>query len=195
MSFGKKPQEMVLKAYANEKRVEILNYIKKEHLVIKSDIIKQFDLKRAALDHHLNVLAGAGLIEIKDMKINNKQYSFVYPVAEIKVEVLPLLEAEFIASIPEEITKESYQSLTRGLWLSEENADKSIVSAILTKIIERLDLQMVEYLCWKCREAPGIVTCSNCGKLYCTNCIEIITKAEGDEKIIICYNCIEEQFS
>ncbi|MFX1538578.1 MAG: hypothetical protein ACFFDI_30690 [Promethearchaeota archaeon] len=191
-------REALLKALSNQKRLEIFRFIQEHKIVIKNDLIKHFEMHRAGLDHHLELLINAGLIEILEVTIKNKKYVFVFAIADFQLTITPLDTVQIKEIIPQELSEEKFEKLSEELWLSEDIKDPIIKEKLLLKVSEKLELQPRLYFCHVCRNQPGIMKCSRCGDLVCSNCAEIIEKREADVeqgKVILCLNCIANQFS
>ena len=187
--------ETILKAISNKKRLEIFNYILHEKFLIKTELITYFDLQRAGLDFHLSALEEAGLIGLLEMKIRGRKYVFVYPKATWRVD-LELLEISSLHDLlPSELVEDDFPKLTEQFWVdSGAIKNTQTIKKVLEKLALKLGSDSSEYNCQRCENEPGIMKCSKCSKLYCTECAEIIRKADGT-KIALCYDCIANQFS
>jgi DNA-binding transcriptional ArsR family regulator len=187
--------ETILKAISNKKRLDIFNYILNEKFLIKTELITHFELQRAGLDFHLSALEEAGLIGLFEMKIKGRKYVFVYPKAtwRINLEVLEISSLQDL--LPSELIEADFPKLTEQFWVdSGVITNPQTIKKVLQKLVLKLGSDTSEYNCQRCENEPGIMKCSKCSKLYCTECAEIIRKADGT-KIALCYDCIANQFS
>ena len=57
-----KKYKQIFEALDNERRLELFEYILKKIFISKSELAKKFDLSRASLNHHLNIMLKAGLL-------------------------------------------------------------------------------------------------------------------------------------
>ncbi|MFX0065590.1 MAG: hypothetical protein ACFFC7_25745 [Candidatus Hermodarchaeota archaeon] len=191
-------RELLLKALSNQKRREIFRFIQEHKIVIKNELIKHFEMHRAGLDHHLELLINAGLIETQEVTIKNKKYVFAFAIADFQLTITPLETAQMKEIIPQELSVETFERLSEELWLSEDIKDPIIKEKLLISISEKLELEPRLFFCHVCRNQPGIMKCSRCSDLVCSDCAEIIEKREpGVEqgRVILCLNCIANQFS
>ncbi|MFX0085309.1 MAG: hypothetical protein ACFFAU_06520 [Candidatus Hodarchaeota archaeon] len=187
--------EIIIKAISNSKRLEILTYIQQQKFIIKSDILYRFELKRASLDFHLTTLDEAGLIGLKEIRLNGRKYVFVYPKSTWEISVTDVETAALQEILPSEITQESFQQLTESLWINMNIIkDPQTIKKILEQIVVRLGTESSDHLCPRCESEPGIIKCSECQKIFCIECAKIIDKSNG-QKISFCYDCIANQFS
>lgn len=187
--------EMILKAISNKKRSEIFDYIVNEKFLIKTELITHFSLQRAGLDFHLTALEEAGLIGLLEIKIKGRKYVFVYPKATWRID-LDLIETNSLQDfLPSELVESEFPKLTERFWI-----DSSVIKnpQTIKKILESLAIKLgsdpSDYYCQRCKNEPGIMKCSECLKLYCIECAEIIEKPD-DAKITLCYDCIANKFS
>ncbi|MFX1517191.1 MAG: hypothetical protein ACFFC6_12885 [Promethearchaeota archaeon] len=187
--------ETILKAISNKKRLEIFNYIIDEKFLIKTELITRFGLQRAGLDFHLTALEEAGLIGLFEIKIKGRKYVFVYPKATWRVDLDHLETSSLHEFLPAELLEDDFSKLTEQFWVdSSVIKNPQTIKKILEKLVSKIGTDTSEYQCQRCKNEPGIMKCSKCSKLYCTECAEIIRKADGT-KITLCYDCIANQFS
>ena len=189
------PLETILKAISNKKRLEIFNFITNEKFLIKTELITRFSLQRAGLDFHLSALEEAGLIGLFEIKIKGRKYVFVYPKATWRVD-LDLLETSSLHEfLPAELQEDDFPKLTEQFWVEfSVIKNPQTIKKILEKIISKMGTDSFEYQCQRCTNEPGIMKCSKCEKLFCTECAKIIKKPDK-AKITLCFDCIENQFS
>ncbi|MFX0091852.1 MAG: hypothetical protein ACFFBD_08835 [Candidatus Hodarchaeota archaeon] len=190
--------EILLKALSNQKRLEIFRFIREQKIVIKNEVLTHFQMHRAGLDHHLDLLADAGLIELHEITIKNKKYVFLYANADFQIKIAPLETAKLRDFLPQNLSSETFNDLSGNIWLTEDIKDPILKEKLLTKLSEKLELQPWEYFCNCCRNQAGVMKCSQCGEIVCIECAEIIVRSDGaDEanKVIFCLNCIASQFS
>jgi DNA-binding transcriptional ArsR family regulator len=191
----KKSSNAIIKAISNRKRLEILEYIKQETFVIKSDILKHFDLKRASLDFHLAVLEEAGLIGIKEIKMKARKYVFIYQKADWEISITETETALIQDLLPSKISEDDFGKLTDSFWVeSKVIKDPKIIKNVLSSFAIKMGGEPTEYLCERCGIDPGIMKCSKCHLLFCIECAKIINKTDG-RKVVLCFNCIANQFS
>ncbi len=186
--------ETILKAISNKKRLEIFNYIQDEKFLIKNELITHFGLQRAGLDFHLYALEEAGLIGLLETKIKSRKFVFVYPKATWRID-LDLVETSSLQDfIPSELSENDFHKLIESFWIdSSEIKDPQTIRKVLKSLAIRLGSD-TDYYCQRCRNEFGIMKCSECQKLFCSECAEIIKKTDG-KKIALCYDCITDQFS
>jgi len=190
-----KSSETLLKAISNTTRLEILTFIQQQKFVIKSDILNHFELKRASLDFHLTSLDEAGLIGVKEIRLNNRKYVFVFAKATWKMTLTKVDTAILQDVIPSEITEEGFYQLIESFWIKTTPIkDLNIVKTVLESLSKKLTSESSKYHCNRCETEQGIMKCSECHKLYCTECAKIINKTDGN-KTALCYDCISDQFS
>ncbi|UCG04553.1 MAG: helix-turn-helix domain-containing protein [Candidatus Heimdallarchaeota archaeon] len=187
--------ETILKAISNKKRLEIFDYITKEEFLIKTELITHFGLQRAGLDFHLTALEEAGLIGLLEIKIKGRKYVFIFPKATLRID-LDLLETSSLQDFfPSKLLEDDFSNFTEQFWVeSSAIKDPQTIKKILEKLVSKLGKDSSEYYCQRCKNEPGIMKCSECLKLFCTECAKIIEKKD-DAKITLCYDCIEDQFS
>jgi len=195
--MNKNESDLVIKAISNKKRLEILSYIHKERLLIKNDLLQHFELQRAGLDFHLSALEEAGLIGLKDIKIKGRKNVFIYPKAKWKIFLEPIELNHLNELLPMEITStEDFQGVLEHFWtdseiLENQQIAKKILGTFITKIGDLGGL----ITCYRCRNEPGIMKCVECSNFYCISCAEIIHRQADNLKVILCYDCISNQFS
>ena len=187
--------ETILKAISNKKRLEIFRYIVDEEFLIKTQLITHFSLQRAGLDFHLTALEEAGLIGLLEIKIKGRKYVFVYPKATWRID-LDLVETNSLPEfLPSELVVKDFPKLTERFWIgSSEIKNPQTIKKILESLAIKLGSGSLDYYCQRCKSEPGIMKCSECLKLYCTECAEIIKKPD-DVKVTLCFDCIANQFS
>ena len=187
--------EAILKAVSNKIRLEIFDYIIEEKFLIKSDLITRFGLQRAGLDFHLTALEDAGLIGLLEIKIKGRKYVFVYPKATWKIN-LDLLETSSLQEfLPSELIESDFPKLTERFWIdSSVIKNPHTIKKILESIAIKLGSNSSDNFCQRCNNSLGIMKCSKCQKLFCTECAKIIIRSDKT-KITLCYDCISDQFS
>ncbi len=187
--------ETILKAISNKIRLEILDYIIEEKFLIKNNLITHFKLQRAGLDFHLATLEEAGFIGLLEIKIKGRKYVFVYPKATWKIN-LDLLETKRLQDfLPSELIENDFPNLTERFWIgSSEIKNPHTIKKILESLAIKLGGHSSDNFCQRCKNALGIMKCSKCLKLYCTECAKIIIRSDK-AKITFCYDCISDQFS
>ncbi|MFX0015379.1 MAG: hypothetical protein ACFFB2_09765 [Promethearchaeota archaeon] len=187
--------DTILKAISNKKRLEIFDHILEEKFLIKNELLNRFDLQRAGLDFHLTALEEAGLIGLLDIKIKGRKFVFIYPKATWKID-LDIVETTLLQEfLPSELSGEDFHKLTERLWTdSDLIQNPQTIKKILESLALRLRSGSPGYDCQRCGNEPGIMKCSSCQNLYCTECAEIIRRP-NKTKITLCYDCISNQFS
>jgi DNA-binding transcriptional ArsR family regulator len=187
--------ETILKAISNKKRLEIFNYITNEKFLIKTELITHFKLQRAGLDFHLTALEEAGLIGLLEIRIKGRKYVFVHPKATWRID-LDLVETNTLQDLlPSELVENDFPKLTERFWIdSSAIKNPQTKKRILESLAMKLGSDSSDYYCQRCTSELGIMKCSGCLKLYCTECAEIIKKPDN-AKITLCYDCIANQFS
>ena len=189
------PSEVIIKAISNKKRQEIYNFIVESKFIIKSGILNKFDLKRASLDFHLAALEEAELIGIKEIRIKGRKYVYLFPKAKWKIAVTPLETASLQEFLPSDLSEKNFFQLTENSWLNSPSIkDPQTIKTVLESLVIRLGAESEKYKCKRCETELGIIKCSECQKLYCTECAEIINKS-NEKKVALCYTCIADQFS
>ncbi|MFW9991176.1 MAG: hypothetical protein ACFFD4_03875 [Candidatus Odinarchaeota archaeon] len=189
------PVESILAALSNKKRLEMLNYIYKEKFLIKNELITHFNLQRAGLDFHLSALEDAGLIGSSEMKIKGRKYVFIYPKATWKIDLDPVETTSLQALLPSEMSETEFHELAESFWTeANEIKDPQTIKKVLESLASRLGSESSDYFCKRCGNGIGIVKCRQCLELYCNECTKIIKKRDGSI-IMLCYECIADQFS
>ncbi|MHA1967096.1 MAG: hypothetical protein ACW964_04755 [Candidatus Hodarchaeales archaeon] len=187
--------EAIIKAISNSKRLEIYNFIVQTKFVIKSEILNKFDLKRASLDFHLDSLEEAELIAIKEIRIKGRKYVYLFPKARWKIAVTPLETASLEEFLPSDLSEKEFFLLTENSWLNSPSIkDPQTIRIVLESLAIRLGAESEKYRCKRCETELGIIKCSECQKLHCPECAEIIMKSD-EKKVALCYTCITNQFS
>jgi hypothetical protein len=184
---------LIIKAISNQKRVDMLNFIQEHHFLNKSDLLKVFNEKRAGLDFHLDILKHAGLIASKEIQINNKKHHFLYPLADLNIDVIPHEISTIISlELPEKISEKDFTQIAADIWT--KNYTSSYIQSILETLILKLEMDPYSYFCYVCRKHPGIVLCDSCSQLVCRKCTRKIEKTDT-KTTNLCENCISEKFS
>ncbi len=187
--------DRLLKAISNNIRRDIFDYILKEKFVIKSEIITQFNLQRAGLDFHLTALEEAGLIGLLEIKIKGRKYVYVYPKSIWKIELESLETYALHEALPPEVTITEFPQLAEKLWLNSSIIkNPETIKRILESITAKLDDNTTTILCHRCKSNLGIMKCSKCLDLYCTDCAKIILRPDTT-KVAFCSDCIADDFS
>ncbi|MHA2246776.1 MAG: hypothetical protein ACXADY_17665 [Candidatus Hodarchaeales archaeon] len=181
--------ELLVKAISNKKRQDILKYIQQEEFLIKKSILGHFNLQQADLDFHLVSLEEAGLIGLTKIKIKDQNYVFVYPKASWEIKIFPLDTAHLTQILPSEISYEDYREATESFWKTLDFIkNPKIIKKVLESLATKLD-DLTKIACYSCRKNIGILKCSICNNVACSECAQIIKKADNSQAIL-CDNCI-----
>ena len=196
MSFDKYIK--IFEALDNEKRVEVYHFILQNIIVSKSDLAKNFNLKRASLNHHLSSLLEAGLVYEKSLFLEGRQQTFIIPAVEIHPERL-IEQKEEYQQLAVLLDFWSQRDLNIDTWqLFREELEKmpaNIINALENLLFPtsgRTTSARRSY-CNICHIQEAQVTCQVCKHLVCQIHSHEI-KRDQDKTIFLCSNCLEKFF-
>lgn len=195
-----KKYKPIFEALDNERRLELYEYILQKLFISKSELAKKFDLSRASLNHHLNIMLKADLIFESGLILDGRKQFFITPAVFLHPAQLVELKEEY-QNLAEQLEEWTRRNLTIDTWriLKEELNRQDVPQTIVDVVEARLFPSLVksaattsEY-CYICRTEEARISCYTCKNLICkTHEHEI--KREGEEKIILCPNCVEKFF-
>jgi DNA-binding transcriptional ArsR family regulator len=195
-----KKYKQIFEALDNERRIELFEYILQKKFISKSELAKKFDLSRASLNHHLNIMVKAGLLFEKGLILDGRNQFFITPATSLHPDQFVEQKEEY-HHLAEQLEEWSRRNLTIDTWriLKEDLKRQNVPQMIVDAVEERLFPSLVkrapttsEY-CYFCRTEEARISCHTCRNLICkTHEHEI--KREGEETIILCPNCVEKFF-
>lgn len=192
--------KQIFEALDNERRLELYEYILHKKFISKSELAKKFDLSRASLNHHLNIMLKARLVFERGLILDGRKQFFITPAVSLHPDQLVEQKTEYhnLAEHLEEWTK---RNLTIDTWrilkkeLNRQDIPPEIVDVIEARLFPSLmkRTSTTSENCYICRIEEARISCYTCKNLICkTHEHEI--KREGEETIILCPNCVEKFF-
>ena len=193
-----KDQLPVFEALANEKRLEIFEYINEHLFVPKTELIIKFDLNRAALNHHLKYLLSARIISEQELLIDGHKHTFLVPNVMISLETF-IVNRTDIKRLKEIFDSLINQNMTFNKWqlIRASLLEDSLISSTLMQALEIYffkDFQNVDdnTICWVCLEKKALLLCQKCLRPTCSNCNHEIY--QENKLLNYCRSCIESIF-
>ncbi|MFX0015898.1 MAG: winged helix-turn-helix domain-containing protein [Promethearchaeota archaeon] len=190
----------IFEALDNERRLELYDYILKKIFISKSELAKRFELSRASLNHHLNIMLKAGLIYERGLILDGRKQFFIIPAVTLHPKQL-IQQREEYQNLVTQLDEWTKRNLTIDTWrilkneLNRQDIPKSVVTAVEIRLFPTLGKKApttFEY-CYICRTEEARISCYTCKNLICQT-HEHQIKREGEEKIILCPNCVEKFF-
>ncbi|MFX1283132.1 MAG: winged helix-turn-helix domain-containing protein [Promethearchaeota archaeon] len=198
MTLGKYKQ--IFEALDNERRLELFEYILQRLFISKSELAKKYDLSRASLNHHLNIMIKAGLVHERGLILDGRKQFFIIPAVILHPERLVEQKKDY-QNLAYQLDEWSKRNLTIDTWrILKDNLDKQNIPLVIVDVIKtrlfpslvRKTPSTIEY-CYICRTEEAQNSCQICKNLICkTHEHEI--KREGEETTILCPNCVEKFF-
>ena len=195
-----KKYKQVFEALDNERRLELYEYILQKIFISKSELAKKFDLNRASLNHHLNIMLKAGLVHERGLILDRRKQFFIIPAVTLHPEQLVEQREEY-QDLVGQLDEWTRRNLTIDTWrilregLDREDIPQQVIEAVELRLFPTLGKRAPathEY-CYICRTQGARVSCYTCKNLICKT-HEHQIKREGEETIILCPNCVEKFF-
>jgi len=190
----------IFEALDNQRRRELYEYIRANHFVPKNELSLKFDLKRASLNHHLEIMKNAGLIFELPLFINGIKQTFITYSALIFADRLiePVRDQKKLAKFLQGWRK---RNLTLDTWQTFRNSLHSleILESLFQAIEERISPSLgsagslEKETCFICHNNIAKMPCFTCKNLICTVHAHEIDRAELG-KVTLCPNCIKKFF-
>ncbi|MHA2247254.1 MAG: winged helix-turn-helix domain-containing protein [Candidatus Hodarchaeales archaeon] len=195
-----KKYNQIFEALDNERRLELYEHILQKIFISKSELAIKFDLKRASLNHHLNIMLKAGLVHEKTLILDGRRQSFIVPAVKLHPELF-VERIEEYQKLVDQLNEWTKRNLTVDTWrMLREELDRldirqTLVEAVEIRLFPALGKRAsttVEY-CYICRIEGAQVSCHICKNLVCKLHTQHI-KRDQQETIILCPNCVEKFF-
>ena len=193
----------IFEALSNEKRLEIFSFIQENLFIAKSDLLIQFNLNRATLNHHLKYLIEANLVREQEMMIEGHKQYFIFSTVEIDPNPSFFQTRNDLDSILSVIDHWSEKNLTLGDWQDlRENLHTRIQTSPLLYALENRLFDSIQKLgsfskkdirCTICKSSNVEAFCYKCHNPICAECAHKINHEQIKE--IFCRNCVEQLFS
>ncbi|UCG04138.1 MAG: helix-turn-helix transcriptional regulator [Candidatus Heimdallarchaeota archaeon] len=195
-----KKYKQIFEALDNERRLELFEYLLQKIFISKSELAKKFDLSRASLNHHLNIMLKAGLIFENGLILDGRKQFFITPAISLHPDQFVEQKEEY-QHLSEQLEEWTKRNLTIDTWriLKEELKRLDVPQTIVDAVEERLFPSLVKRapttreLCYFCRTEEAQTSCHTCKNFICKTHIHEI-KREGEEMITLCPNCVEKFF-
>ena len=187
-------------ALENEKRIDIFQYITAHIFVSKSDIAKEFNLKRASLNHHLDKLLEVSLIYEVVLILEGRRQTFLLPSVILHPSRLLEVNQEY-KDLKVKIDAWSKRNITLHSWsnvrsdLDQMKIEPHLIEAVQARLFPSLGNRSSSLLefCYICRNDSVKDECAICKNLICATHTHEIERNDQD-KIILCPNCVERYF-
>ncbi|MFX0124744.1 MAG: winged helix-turn-helix domain-containing protein [Candidatus Hodarchaeota archaeon] len=195
-----KKYQLIFEALDNERRIELFEYTLQKIFISKSELAKKFDLSRASLNHHLNIMLKAGLIFESGLILDGRKQFFITPAISLHPDQLVEQREEY-QQLAEQLEEWTRRNLTIDTWrILKEELNRQDVPQMIVDVVEaRLFPSLVKRVpttsefCYICRTEEARISCQICKNLICkTHEHEI--RREGEETTILCPNCVEKFF-
>jgi len=198
MSFKKYKQ--IFEALDNERRLELYEYILEKIFISKSELAKKFDLSRASLNHHLNIMLKAGLVHERGLILDGRKQSFIIPGVSLHPDQLVEQKEEY-QNLVSQLDEWTRRNLTIDTWrilkeeLDRNNIPPEVIEAIEIRLFPTLGKKPTirSEFCYICRTEGARISCYTCKNLICKT-HEHQIKRKGEKTIILCPNCVEKFF-
>ena len=186
-------------ALENQKRIELYEFILQNFFVSKNELANQFSLNRANLNHHLAILANAGLIHELELMLDARRQVFLIPLVRIQTENL-ILEDQTFQLLKNQMELWVKRNITVDSWkLVRNELDNLNINEIVNIIENRLFPSLgkrisknIEY-CYICRSNNVKTLCFNWINFLCSNHSRKIT-LKNNKEVNFCLNCVEKFF-
>jgi len=189
----------ISKALSNPTRVKILEYLLEKRIMNKGDLMAEFAMERAALDHHLKPLREAGLIQTLDVVIDKVRNCLCFPVYSVTLDTKKEITPDVVRSVVgleiesdinhDEIQENAQKEVEKGN-LKQEDA-----VAIVRTLFEHRGrgTKNMCSVCGRIKKMSDLTLCSQCFRPVCSNCHQVIEK--GDlPKELLCDRCVSQMF-
>lgn len=193
LSLSLKSHLTIFETLANEKRLEIYDFILNNYFVSKSELALEMGLNRASLNHHLKSLINAELLEEIELIIEGRKQNFVFVLKSITLTDLikDIPDSAIVSSI---MAKLLNKQIIFDSWSEIRHSLECINPEFLDSIESRLfkHISKIGSTCTICNHKTSISTCRSCFAPMCKNCQHMIKTAEGG--IVLCQKCIQQYF-
>jgi DNA-binding transcriptional ArsR family regulator len=191
---------IIAKALSNPTRVKILDYLLQKRMVNKGDLMKEMNLERAALDHHLKPLIRSGLVQTLDVVIDRVKNCFCIPLLSVSIEehqeMIPAIIRNVVGDEIEsdidhnEIQEKAHNEVERG------NLGQADAVAIVRTLFEHRGrgTKNMCSVCGRIKKMAELSLCDRCFRPVCLNCQRIIERNHS-EKELLCDRCVSLMFS
>lgn len=188
----------VSKALSNPTRVKIMEYLLDKRMMNKGDLMEEFGLERAALDHHLRSLKEAGLVQTMDVIIDKIRNCLCFPLVSVTVNTKEELSASVIRDIVgmeiesdinhDEIQEKAQKEVEKG-HLNQEDA-----VAIVRTLFEHRGrgTKNLCSVCGRIKKMADLSLCDQCFRPVCSKCHRVIDKE--DRRELLCDRCLSQLF-
>lgn len=190
----------IFEALDNQRRREIYEYVLTNYFVPKNELSLKFDLKRASLNHHLEIMKNAGLIFELPLSINGIKQTFITHSALIHTDKLlePVQNQKKLAKFLQGWRK---RNLTLETWQTFRDSlhNLNILENIFQAIEERISPSLgsvgsaEKEICFICHTNIAKMPCFTCKNLICTIHAHEIDRAELGT-VTLCPNCVKKFF-
>jgi len=183
----------------NERRLELFEYIEQTHFVSKTELAERFELKRASLNHHLEIMLKAGLIYERNMNLDGRRQSFIFPAIKLRPERFfepkkELNELEELLEIWEKrvLNADSWQILREEL--NRSSIGKDVIAAVEIQLFPAAGKKSSTInFCIICHAKDPHHACNVCKNLICQQHAHFIER-DKEDVISLCPNCVEKFF-
>lgn len=183
----------IFETLANEKRLEIYEFILQQYFVSKSELAIEMALNRASLNHHLKSLITAQLVKEIELIIEGRKQNFIFILKAISLTELinDIPDSGIVSSTMDKLENkrivfESWPEIRQSL----EKINVDFLEAIESRLFKHVS--KIGSTCGICNDKTSISTCKSCFTALCKNCQHVIKREEGE--VILCQNCIKLYF-
>lgn len=195
-----KKYKQIFEALDNERRLELYEYILEKIFISKSELAKNFDLSRASLNHHLNIMLKAGLIHERGLILDGRKQFFIIPGVILHPDQLVEQKEEY-QNLVSQLDEWTRRNLTIDTWrilkeeLDRNNIPQEVIEAVELRLFPTLGKKppISSEFCYICRTEGARISCYTCKNLICKT-HEHQIKRKGEKTIILCPNCVEKFF-
>lgn len=189
----------VTKALSNPARVKLLEYLLEKRIMNKGDLMTEFRMERAALDHHLKPLIEAGLVQTMDVVIDKVRNCLCFPLASVtidsKEEISPKVVRDVVGDEIEsdinhdEIQEKAQKEVEKGT-LNQEDA-----IAIVRTLFEHRGrgTKNMCSVCGRIKKMADLSLCDQCFRPVCSTCHRMIEKDKKSRELL-CDRCVSQMF-
>jgi len=189
----------VSKALSNPMRVKLLEYLLEKRIMNKGDLMAEFGIERAALDHHLKPLKEAGLIETIDVVIDKVRNCLCFPLVSISIESKQEISPNVVRDVVgeeiesdinhDEIQEKAEKEVERG------NLNQADAVAIVRTLFEHRGrgTKNMCSVCGRIKKMADLSLCNQCFRPVCSNCSRMIEK-DKESRELLCDRCVSHMF-
>ncbi|MFX1535580.1 MAG: winged helix-turn-helix domain-containing protein [Promethearchaeota archaeon] len=189
----------LFEALDNERRIQLYEYILQKGFVSKSELAKNFDLKRASLNHHLSIMFKAGLVFEKNLILDGRAQSFIIPAVKLHPDRF-IEHREDFQHLSDLLERWVQKNLT--IRTSRElreavhhlNLSSDILASVEARLFSILERKPANTgYCYICRVDGAEQFCYVCKNRLCEVHSHYI-KREDQKALVLCPNCVEKFF-